>query len=140
MSTDNRHEYPKDLHRVSRNSRPSQLLEWAISMIESDGGKATFTGLGRYEKRMLQQLERNLPSGYVTDLVRFEGDSPAANRRRRNREMRLFVRRRELAGERVITDEVPQVELIERYGHELEAERQRLGQHDADRSDEGNEA
>jgi hypothetical protein len=139
MSID-RHEYPRDLHRVSRHARPSQLIEWVINTVEADGGKATFTGFGRNEKRILQRLEQDLPADYVTDLIRFEGDSPAANRRKQTREMRLYVRRRDQAGERIITNEMPQAELIERYGQELEAERQRLRHQHRDRPDTGNEA
>jgi len=132
-----RYEYPNDLHRVSRLARPEQLIEWAISTVESDGGTATFTGFGRSEKRLLQHLKRGLPTDYVADLIRFDSDSPAARKRTRTREMRLYVRRRDLAGERVITNEVPQVGLIERYGRELEAERQRLRQEHPDRPDRG---
>ena len=107
-------------------------MDGAINIEGDEGGTATLTGFGRNEKRILQQLQRSLPADYVTDLILFDDDSHAAQRRTQTREMRLYVQRKDVAGERVILDKEPQIDLVERLGRAQEAERQRLLFEEAD--------
>ena len=57
----------------------------------------------------------------------FDSESPATARRRKKREMWLYVQRADLAGPREIIDgPLPQTDLITEYGKQLEAEKTRL--------------
>jgi hypothetical protein len=115
-------------HRVSRRARDPQVIPWVIRTVEAEGGRATFLARGRAEHRVLETVRRDLPDGYVADLIWFTAGTPAGKRRHRDREIRLYVQRADLAGTRQVLPGDPQADLITRVGRQLQAERDRLRQ------------
>ena len=119
--------YPREPHGISPTARLPQAVKRVVAKVEEEGGRASFRLHGRTNRLRLQDIKEALPDEYVSDLIHFDSDSPAAARRRKTGEMWLYVQRADSAGPREVIDgPPPQVDLITRYGEQVEAEKARL--------------
>jgi hypothetical protein len=119
--------YPRNPHGISPTARLPQTVKRVVSKVEAEGGRASFRLHGRRNRERLEEIKDALPHEYAADLVWFDSDSPAGVRRRKKREMWLYVQRADLAGPREINEGSPtHTDLIAQYGKQVEAEKARF--------------
>ena len=99
------------------------VIETAVDLLDRCEGRVVVIGMGKCghvaSKLAATYASTGTPATFVHPAEALHGDLG-------------FVQRKDVAGERVTTREVPQLRLIGRLGREQEAERQRLRRESAD--------
>jgi hypothetical protein len=87
--------YPPTPHLLDHQTPPDKAVHLVISKVEEQGDEAIFIAYGRSAGRLMHEVCRLLPAGYLGQTVILDpaSESPAAQERRARREVRLHVRR-----------------------------------------------
>ena len=87
--------YPPTPHLLDHQTPPDKAVRLVIAKVEEQGGEAIFIAYGRSAKRLMNEVCRILPAGYLGQTVTLDTSTglPGALRREARKEVHLHVRR-----------------------------------------------